>query len=278
MSIAPRMPHAVRSVRRATTSLGAALALLVLSAPTLAQETERVSVDSTGVEGNNGSSVPSISGDGRYVAFMSDADNLVPGDTNGTSDIFVHDRLTMETTRVSVDSAGVEGNSDSYDSSISGDGRYVAFTSKATNLVPGDTNRADDVFDDAVILDAVEDVVLPVAVLLAGKAPAEDAGLERGPAASASESIHRDMKRPVSSSSSSSFTAPSSTLARRAISLMRSLSRISKRSFLATICTIGSAWLPNCRDTVTISMADRMHEAAVRTDPARSQEARLPQS
>jgi hypothetical protein len=108
--------------------------------------TTRVSVDSAGVQGNSSSYYPSISADGRFVAFFSHAGNLVPGDTNASPDVFVHDRATGTTTRVSVDSAGVQGNAYSYDSSISADGRFVAFYSSAWNLVPGDTNGAYDVF------------------------------------------------------------------------------------------------------------------------------------
>ncbi|MEO8196181.1 MAG: hypothetical protein ABI689_05620, partial [Thermoanaerobaculia bacterium] len=108
--------------------------------------TTRVSVDSAGAEGNSDSAAPSISGDSRYVAFSSAASNLVAGDTNGSEDVFVHDRLTGTTTRVSVDSAGAEGDSYSYEASISGDGRYVAFASTASNLVAGDTNSIDDIF------------------------------------------------------------------------------------------------------------------------------------
>jgi Tol biopolymer transport system component len=108
--------------------------------------TERVSIDSAGAEGNGDSYFPSISADGRYVAFWSNADNLVPGDTNGTFDVFVRDRQLGTTERVSIDSAGVEGNSDSVQDSISADGRYVAFSSIATNLVTGDTNGNEDVF------------------------------------------------------------------------------------------------------------------------------------
>ena len=76
-------------------------------------ETIRVSVDSSGVEGNTYSYYPSISADGRYVAFMSAAATLVSGDTNGCEDIFVHDTQMNTTTRVSVDSSGVQGNADS---------------------------------------------------------------------------------------------------------------------------------------------------------------------
>jgi len=109
--------------------------------------TTRVSVNSAGVQGNYPSFLPAISADGRYVAFESVATNLVAGHgVLGISDIFVHDRQTGETTLVSVDSAGVQGNDHSYRSSISADGQYVAFESDATNLVPGDTNSATDIF------------------------------------------------------------------------------------------------------------------------------------
>ena len=108
--------------------------------------TTRVSVDSSGAQGNDASAEPSISGDGRFVAFASRATNLVSGDTNGKVDAFAHDRQTGTTTRVSVDSAGAQGNDYSQYSSISGGGRFVAFTGSATNLVPGDSNSACDVF------------------------------------------------------------------------------------------------------------------------------------
>jgi hypothetical protein len=108
--------------------------------------TERVSVDSSGVQGNNLSGIPSISANGRFLAFASLADNLVPGDANGNWDVFVHDRQTGVTTRVSVSSLGVEGNNWSLDASISADGRHVAFASSASNLIPGDTNGTEDAF------------------------------------------------------------------------------------------------------------------------------------
>jgi Tol biopolymer transport system component len=108
--------------------------------------TTRVSVDSSGLQGNGACGYAAISADGRYVAFHSDADNLVPGDTNGVTDVFLHDLQTGTTTRVSVDSSGVQGNDVSDHPSISADGRFVAFTSQATNLVPNDTNGAWDVF------------------------------------------------------------------------------------------------------------------------------------
>ena len=108
--------------------------------------TTLVSVNSTGVGGNSSSSHPSISADGRYVAFESDATNLVSGDTNGKPDIFVHDLQTGETTRVSVNSSGGQGNGYCSYPSISGDGRDVAFQSSDTNLVAGDTNTFPDIF------------------------------------------------------------------------------------------------------------------------------------
>jgi Tol biopolymer transport system component len=121
--------------------------------PASAAYTERVSVSSSGAQGNSPSYCPSISADGRFVAFESYAGNLVPGDTNGFLDVFVRDRLTGRTERVSVSSAGAQGNGQCglsgevfrY-SCISADGRFVAFCSSASNLVPGDTNANWDVF------------------------------------------------------------------------------------------------------------------------------------
>jgi tricorn protease-like protein len=109
-------------------------------------QTTRPSVASDGTEGNGQSLVPAISGDGRLVAFWSIASNLVPGDTNSTSDIFVHDQQTGTTTRVSVASDGTQGDNTSESPSISTNGRFVAFESFASNLVPGDTNGAFDIF------------------------------------------------------------------------------------------------------------------------------------
>ncbi len=111
-------------------------------------ETSRVSVGfSGGVQGNNHSSRPAISADGRFVAFESSATNLVPNDSNARLDIFVHDRTTGQTSRVSVGfSGGVQGNGNSFNPAISADGRFVAFGSSATNLVPNDSNASSDIF------------------------------------------------------------------------------------------------------------------------------------
>ena len=108
--------------------------------------TELVSVSFAGMQGNSGSSDPSVSSDGRYVAFVSAANNLVADYTNNHSDIFVHDRQRHTTKLVSVSSTGMQGNSNSYSPSISSDGRFVVFISEATNLVKGDTNGDFDVF------------------------------------------------------------------------------------------------------------------------------------
>jgi Tol biopolymer transport system component len=116
-----------------------------------AATTERVSVNSEGTQANRGghSTNPAISADGRFVAFGSDARNLVPDDTSFVCDVFVHDRETDASERVSVGSEGVEANDQSCfegGPAISADGRFVAFVSLASNLVPGDTNGEYDVF------------------------------------------------------------------------------------------------------------------------------------
>ncbi len=109
--------------------------------------TTRVSVANDGTQGTGFSSNPAISADGHFVAFTSSASNLVPGDTNGSSDIFVRDIQNGTTTRVSVANDGTQGNSSSSSPAISADGHFVAFTSSASNLVPGDTNGSNDVFE-----------------------------------------------------------------------------------------------------------------------------------
>ncbi|PKB77861.1 MAG: hypothetical protein BZY88_20580 [SAR202 cluster bacterium Io17-Chloro-G9] len=108
--------------------------------------TRRVSLSSGGAQGNGSSGQPAISADGHFVAFFSIATNLAPGDTNGTGDVFLHELATGLTRRVSVASGGAQGNGFSDGPSISGDGRYVAFESSASNLVAGDNNNNTDVF------------------------------------------------------------------------------------------------------------------------------------
>lgn len=112
-------------------------------------ETKIVSLDSDERQGNEESFLPSISRDGRYVAFQSDASNLVSDDTNGNRDVFVRDIKLGVTKRVSVNDQGEESNgikTRNWFSTISADGKYVAFSSDASNLVEGDNNAIDDIF------------------------------------------------------------------------------------------------------------------------------------
>ena len=100
--------------------------------------TRRVSVSSSGVESNGRSSAATLSAEGRFVAFQSDATTLAPGDTSSVVDVFLHDRRTAVTRRLSNGPGGVEGNNFSTNPALAPDGRFVAFPSSATDLVPGD--------------------------------------------------------------------------------------------------------------------------------------------
>ncbi|MBF1999766.1 MAG: PD40 domain-containing protein [Synechococcales cyanobacterium M58_A2018_015] len=126
--------------------------------------------------GNGDSNNPHLSSDGRYVAFTSSASNLVPNDTNGVADIFLHDLQTRTTTLVSVDSNGNQANGASAlgagKSAISADGRYVVFQSVANNLVLGDTNNALDVF----VRDVVRGTTIRVSVNANGEEPVAGLG------------------------------------------------------------------------------------------------------
>jgi Tol biopolymer transport system component len=125
---------------------GPAAAAVRRPAPASGGHLSLVSVSRAGVSGTGLSDGSRISADGRFVTFSSSAPDLVPGDTNGTSDVFVRDLRTGTTTRVSLSSANRQGNGPSWRSAISAGGRYVAFGSSASNLVPGDTNATHDVF------------------------------------------------------------------------------------------------------------------------------------
>jgi uncharacterized repeat protein (TIGR01451 family) len=121
--------------------------------PGCVPSTLRASVANSGAQGSFASFAPAISGDGRFVSFISFASNLVPGDTNGISGLFIRDTClgaapgcTPSTIRVSVSSGGAQADRDSFEPALGADGRFVAFRSWATNLVPGDANLADDVF------------------------------------------------------------------------------------------------------------------------------------
>lgn len=108
--------------------------------------TERVSTASDGTEGDDDSSDPAISPDGRFVAFWSQATNLVDQDRNGMRDVFLHDREAHTTIRVSVASDGTEGDADSFSPNANAGGGLVVFDSEATTLVAGDNNRGSDIF------------------------------------------------------------------------------------------------------------------------------------
>ncbi len=127
-------------------SFATALSLAAVPAALAAGGTERASVNSAGRPANADSEGPSISGAGRYVAFDSLASNLVPGHTSGLYDVYVHDRKTGATVLASPGLAGTLGNAGSAEAVISRNGRFVAFSSVSTNLVPGDTNGKQDVF------------------------------------------------------------------------------------------------------------------------------------
>jgi uncharacterized repeat protein (TIGR01451 family) len=177
-----------RALRVARAGLVILVALgLLVPASALAHPpgvTEWISISSAGTGGNNQSDMPAISGDGRFVAFASLADNLIPNDTNGFADTFVYDRLTNTTERVSVSNRGREGNGHSglagvaaYPA-ISSDGRFVAFASEADNLVSGDRNGLADIFVRDRLLGTTE----RVSVSSAGE---EANGTSQGPAISA---------------------------------------------------------------------------------------------
>ena len=110
------------------------------------ERTVRVNVSTAGVQAAGSSSQAVLSATGRYVAFVSGAANLVPGDRNHVRDTFVRDLRTSRTSRISVSSAGVESDGASGKPSISADGRIVGFPSAATNLVPADRNGFQDIF------------------------------------------------------------------------------------------------------------------------------------
>src|SRR5215471_14959967 len=144
----------------------AALGGIVLSTASRAQSTvTRISLDAHGGESIGGGELRaglSMSADGRRIAFASISSNLVPGDTNGAYDVFVRDRLTGAVERCSVSTSGEQGDrlSGLYGVGISAYGRYVAFGSRATNLVAGDTNGVSDVFVRDLVLGTTERVSL----------------------------------------------------------------------------------------------------------------------
>ena len=133
----------LESVRHSAMAL---IIIICMAVPTFAQTTVRISNGFDGTGGDGESIRPSISADGRYVAFESGATNLIVGDENASDDVFVHDRWTGATVVISVSSDGVLGDDGSGRPAISADGRFVVFSSNAENLVPGDINESRDVF------------------------------------------------------------------------------------------------------------------------------------
>jgi hypothetical protein len=140
----------------------------------------RASESSSGEQANDYAFPFGLSSDGRWLVFQSFATNLVPGDTNAATDVFVRDNWTKAVTRVSVSSTGAQGDSHVRMAAISADGRVVAFTSDASNLVPGDTNGLPDVFwhDRDADHDGVFDEPGGIATVLASARP--DGGVANG--------------------------------------------------------------------------------------------------
>ncbi len=141
---------------RSNSRLAGICTILVLAAallPDLAIEqahaqkaTALISASSSGEPANGWSERPSISADGRFIAYVSQADNLVPGDTNRAADIFLYDRADTSTRRISLTNGGEQADGWSFHPQISADGRFIAFTSVAQNLATGDTNGLADIF------------------------------------------------------------------------------------------------------------------------------------
>lgn len=135
-------------VFRSMLTAAGVIAAIALGSPSIvaAQRTTRVSVAHDGAENAGHSYWGAVSTNGRYVVFSSDATNVVPGDTNGKTDVFWRDTVTGQVRRVSVSGAGAQGNGRSFAGGVSKDGRLVLFWSHATNLVPGDWNGQPDIF------------------------------------------------------------------------------------------------------------------------------------
>jgi Tol biopolymer transport system component len=142
------MPALSTSLPLRVTTVCAVTAALGVTGPTADAHaadpptTTRVSVSTGGTQADGASTSPQLSANGRFVAFLSNASNLVSGDTNGFYDVFLHDRNTGRTDLVSRGLGGAAANDASRPPRVSANGRYVVFHSSATNLVADDTNRA----------------------------------------------------------------------------------------------------------------------------------------
>jgi Tol biopolymer transport system component len=132
----------------ATLTAGAGIGGQVYARDRMTSTTTLVSSGPNGAQGAGRSSQSAITADGRYVVFLSDAPDLVAGDSNGIADIFVRDRMTASTSRVSLTGAGAEvmGPGHFAHPSISSDGRFIAFDGASAMVVTGDTNGAEDIF------------------------------------------------------------------------------------------------------------------------------------
>ncbi|MBK7875868.1 MAG: PD40 domain-containing protein [Planctomycetes bacterium] len=152
------------------TSCSAAFALALASAPAFAQGgIDRVSVSTSGLQANALSNPGGVSADGRYVVFDSAATNLVLGDANGHRDVFLRDRVTGTTTRVSVGLGGVEADGQSFGARISGDGNRIVFTSNASNLVAGDIESpSSPASSDCYLFDRAAGVMQRLSVTTSG--------------------------------------------------------------------------------------------------------------
>lgn len=149
--------------------------------PSRAQSIEMVSVADDGSPGNHASTWPSISDDGRFAVFSSFADSLVSGDHNANWDVFLRDRASGTTRRISADAAGGDANGGSDGGEISADGRFVVFTSYATDLVASDTNATSDVF--------LHELATGVTTLLSRTSTAQGNGVSYHPSISADGSL-----------------------------------------------------------------------------------------
>jgi len=147
-TLRPSANGAVVTYHRNTSSIETRRHVYALSVATGVEQ--QISAAPDGTPGSGDSRDPQISADGRFVAFRSEASNLVAGDTNGVQDVFVHDRYTGVTTLLSQSADGVPGDNGSTRPELSADGRWVAFTTFAANLLPGDRNRLGDVVMVAV--------------------------------------------------------------------------------------------------------------------------------
>ncbi len=161
------MSHSMLRTALAATCISALAAGLALAAGGTNGETERISLDSAGQQALQGAYEPSISRDGQRIAFQTSA-ALLPTDTNGHTDIYVYDRGADLLMLASTTALGALGNGTSFDAAISGDGRWVAFATHATNFVGFDLNGESDVMLKDLLTGALTRVSSSPGSLFAG--------------------------------------------------------------------------------------------------------------